>query len=91
MSDACNKKSFETASDATLALKLIKKNSSREKIPIRYYKCEKCGMIHLTAQPPSLSKGSIKVKTLKQKIQVQKSRKKTKWLKNYEINGEDDN
>ncbi len=91
MSDVCNKKSFETDSDAALALKLIKRNSSREKIPIRYYKCEKCGKIHLTAKPPSASKEAVKVKTPKQKMQVQNSRKKTKWLKNHEINGEDNN
>jgi len=49
--EKCKKATFDTWWDAGARLTEIKKNSDREDVPQRTYKCEKCGKWHLTKIP----------------------------------------
>lgn len=67
MSD-CKKVSFDNWWDAIARLNEIKKNSDREEMPQRAYKCEKCSKWHLT----KISQQEKQVKDLKQNERVKK-------------------
>lgn len=55
----CNKKAFDNLDDARIRLTDIVLNSSRDIKPIRPYKCEWCGLYHLTSKSEKKYKKNI--------------------------------
>lgn len=47
----CAKTTYSTQAEADLDIKRISEKSKRQKVPTRSYKCEKCGLFHLTSRP----------------------------------------
>lgn len=67
----CGKKPFVNMEEALSAIALIRKRSSRDKIPVRAYPCPDCGKFHITSfKKPKKKKGigpGIRVKKFKYK------------------------
>lgn len=57
--------------DAQSAIAVIRKRSSRDKIPVRVYSCPDCGQYHLTS-----FKNAKKKKALGSGVRVKKFKKK---------------
>lgn len=51
----CSKKAFLTKKEARARVAVIitkeSRRPTRDKVPVRVYKCEKCGLYHLTSDP----------------------------------------
>ena len=45
----CKKTVFESHNAAKKRLNEIRSTSDRDKVPLRSYRCEKCGKVHLTS------------------------------------------
>lgn len=50
----CHKAKYRTEQDALFALNKIQKTSSRKRVPIRVYQCDKCSCWHLTSTPNAI-------------------------------------
>lgn len=84
----CKKVAFDTWWDAGARLKEIKKESDREEIPQRTYKCEKCGKWHLTkiTQKEKQKKDVIQNERIRKREESFINRETQYWEKKFKIN-----
>lgn len=47
---ACGKRRYRDHAEAIAALRLVRSDSVRGRVPVRTYECGKCGGWHLTSQ-----------------------------------------
>lgn len=47
----CEKVSYETPKEAQRALSTVREKSTDIRVPIRFYKCDRCKLYHLTSWP----------------------------------------
>lgn len=84
---SCKKVAFDTWWDAGARLNEIKKESDREEIPQRTYKCEKCGKWHLTKIPhqEKQKKDVIQNERIKKREESFINRETQYWEKMFKI------
>ncbi len=59
MVQKCQKRTFNSVSEAEECLNTIHSTSSRETIPIRVYECERCGKYHLTSKTKRVYQSNV--------------------------------